>query len=89
MYIRIYHTKRMHLIYGEKGIVIMKTIYIRIIGLLMVMPGLGLLYWTYANQAFNITIEQIFFFIAGLLLSTILIVLFFWGAYLLIMGQKD
>lgn len=74
---------------AEKASIIMKTIYIRIIGLLMVMPGLGLLYWTYYNKAFNVTMEQIIIFISGILLSTIILVLFFWGACLLIMGQKD
>ena len=65
----------------------MKTIYKRIIGLLMVMPGIGLFYLAYVNKLFSV--EQVVIFIVGALISSIIIMLFFYGAWLLIMGPED
>lgn len=67
----------------------MKTIYKRLIGLLMAMPGLGLLYLTITNRAYDITLDQILIFIIGMFISTIIVALFFCGAWLLIIGPED
>lgn len=67
----------------------MKAIYKRMIGLLLAIPGLGLLYLSYSNKAFDVTIEQIVIFITGALISTIITVLFFWGMWLFIYGPED
>jgi len=70
----------------------MKTIYKRIIGLSMAMPGLGLLYLLYSIRdfdVFDITMTQIVIFIIGLLLSIGIMNLFVWGMWLFIVGPKD
>lgn len=67
----------------------MRRIHKRIIGYLMMIPGLGLLYLTYINGAFDITLAQIVVFITGMLISTIITALFFYGAWLLIIGPED
>ena len=67
----------------------MKTIYNRVIGLLMTIPGLGLLYLTYSNRAFDVSLAQIIIFITGMFISTIITALFFYGAWLLIIGPED
>ena len=67
----------------------MKIIYKRFIGLLMAIPGLFLLYLTYINRAYDITLEKIVIFITGALISTIIISLFFYGMWLLIAGPED
>ena len=67
----------------------MKTIYKRVIGLLMALPGLGLLYLAYTNGSFGVTFEQIIIFIAGAFISTIIVMSFFYGAWLRITGAKE
>lgn len=67
----------------------MKIIYKRFIGLLMAMPGLYLLYLTYTNRDYDITLEKIVIFITGILISTIIISSFFYGMWLLIAGPED
>ena len=55
----------------------------------MMIPGLGLLYLTYTNRAFDVTLAQIVVFVTGMLISTIITALFFYGAWLLIIGPED
>jgi len=55
----------------------------------MTIPGLYLLYLTYNNRAFDITLAQIVIFITGMLISTIITVLFFYGAWLLIIAPEE
>ena len=62
----------------------MKAIYKRVIGLLMALPGLGMLYLTVTNRAYDVTMAQIILFITGMLISTIITALFFYGMWLLI-----
>lgn len=66
----------------------MKTIYKRIIGLLMVLPGLELLYLSYTNRAYDIMLSQIVVFVTGALISVV-IILFFYGIWLLVVGPED
>jgi len=70
----------------------MKTIYKRIIGLSMAMPGLGLLYLLYSNRNLditNLTMTQIVIFIIGILISIAIMNIFVWGMWLFIVGPKD
>ncbi len=70
----------------------MKTIYKRIIGLSMAMPGIGLLYLLYSVRDFditNVTMTQIVIFIIGVFLSIAIMNLFVWGMWLFIVGPKD
>ena len=55
----------------------------------MVLPGLELLYLSYTNRAYDITLSQIVVFVTGALISVIVIVLFFYGIWLLVVGPED
>ena len=66
----------------------MITTYKRIIGLLMVLPGLELLYLSYTNRAYDIMLSQIVVFVTGALISVV-IILFFYGIWLLVVGPED
>jgi hypothetical protein len=68
---------------------IMKMIYKRIIGLFMALPGMSMLYLAYTNGAYDVTMAQIILFITGMLISTIITALFFYGAWLLIICPED
>ena len=67
----------------------MKKMYKRVIGLSMALPGLGMLYLTYTNGAYNVNMAQIIVFITGMLISTIITALFFYGTWLFIIAPED
>lgn len=67
----------------------METIYKRLIGLFLAMPGLVLLYLAYLNNSYGVTLSQIMIFIIGAFISLVVTIMFFYGAWLFIMGPED
>ncbi len=67
----------------------MKIVYRKIIGLLMALPGFGLLYLSYVNRAYDISIKQIVIFSVGALISSIIMISFFYGLWLITLGPEE
>jgi hypothetical protein len=67
----------------------MKTIYKRLIGLLMASPGLCLLYLAHANMTFDVTLAKIIISITSMFISIIVSIFFLYGAWLFIEGPED
>ncbi len=55
----------------------------------MSVPGFGLLYLSYMNRVFDVTMQQIIIFIVGALVSTVIVASFFYGIWLMTMKYDD